>query len=253
MYEFFKSVVFRPVVKWLMRASITGADNVPASGGAVLASNHPATSETYVIPAMLDRTLIFPAKAELFRGDRGPASKVVAWFLKVTGQVPLDRSGGRMSVDGLRPILQVLADGGMVGIFPEGTRSPDGRLYKGKTGVARIALLAGVPIIPVAALDTGTVRTRLGLPWVRRPRVVVGKPLDFSAYAGGVDDPAVLRWVTNEVMAAIQELSGQQYVDVYASSVKYGAVSAEAAAARELPRPNTGVTPPELPATRTNI
>ncbi|MDQ7992295.1 MAG: lysophospholipid acyltransferase family protein [Propionicimonas sp.] len=249
MYEFFKTVLFRPVVKWLMRATLAGAENVPATGGAVLAINHPATSETYVLPAMLERTLTFPAKAELFRGDRGPGSKVVAWFMKAIKQVPLDRSGGRMSLEGLRPILQVLADGGLVGIFPEGTRSPDGRLYKGKTGVARIALLAGVPIIPVAVFDTATVRTRLGIPWVRRPRLVVGEPLDFSAYSGRADDPAVMRWVTNEVMAAIQELSGQEYVDVYAGSVKHGAVSAADADAKVLPRPNTGATPPPLPAT----
>jgi len=246
-YDFFKAVIFRPLVKWLWRASLVGGENVPASGGAVLAINHPATSETYVLPAMLDRTVTFPAKAELFRGDRGPVSKVVAWFMKAIKQVPLDRSGGRTSMDGLRPILQVLADGGLVGIFPEGTRSPDGRLYKGKTGVARIALLAGVPVIPVAVFDTQTVRTRLGIPWVRRPRLVVGKPLDFTAYAAGADDPAVIRWVTNEVVAAIQQLSGQEYVDVYASSVKHGGISDEDAAARVLPRPNAGVTPPALP------
>ena len=248
MYEFFKAVIFRPLVKWGFRATIVGEENVPATGGAVLAINHPATSETYALPAMLDRTVTFPAKAELFRGDRGPISKLVAWFMKAIKQVPLDRSGGRMSMEGLRPILQVLADGGLVGIFPEGTRSPDGRLYKGKTGVARIALAAGVPVIPIAVSDTQTVRTRLGIPWVRRPRMVVGEPLDFSAYADASDDPTVMRWVTNEVVAAIQELSGQEYVDVYASSVKHGGVTAEAAAAKVLPRPNTGVTPPALPA-----
>lgn len=247
LYQFFKTALFRPVVKWLWRATIEGEEHIPSVGGAVLAMNHPATSETFVLPAMMERPLTFPAKAELFRGDRGLASKVVAWFLKNVNQVPLDRSGGRMSIDGLRPILQVLADGGLVGIFPEGTRSPDGRLYRGKTGVARIALAAGVPVVPVAAFNTETVRTRLGIPWIRRPRIVVGEPLDFSRYGALADDPAVMRWVTDEVMAAIQALSGQQYVDAYASSVKYGSISAEAAAAKVLPRPGHGSTPPALP------
>lgn len=247
-YQIFKTGLFRPVVKYLMRATITGQEHVPATGGAVLAINHPATAETYVVPAMLDRQVIFPAKAELFKGNRGLGSKVVAWFVKAVDQVPLDRSGGRMSLDGLRPVLDVLADGGLVGIFPEGTRSPDGRLYRGKTGVARIALAARVPVIPIAVSDTQTVRTRLGLPWVRRPRVVVGEPLDFSRFAGLAHDRATIRWVTDEVMAAIQQLSGQQYVDTYASSVKYGAVSAAEADQLVLPRPGQGGTGPVPPA-----
>lgn len=247
-YELFKTVLFRPVVKYLMRATIVGHENIPATGGVVLAINHPATSETYVVPALLDRKLTFPAKAELFQGNRGLGSKVVAWFVKAVGQVPLDRSGGRMSLDGLRPVLDVLAEGGMVGIFPEGTRSPDGRLYRGKTGVARIALAAGVPVVPIAVFNTETIRTRLGIPWVRRPRVVVGEPLDFSAHAAMVDDRVTIRWVTDEVMAAIQQLSGQQYVNVYASSVKYGVISAADADAKVLPRPGFGATPPVPPA-----
>lgn len=248
MYDFFKLVIFRPLVKYLFGAKLTGEENVPATGGAVLAVNHLAASETYILPALLKRRLTFPAKAELFAGNRGPASKLVAWFLKAVNQVPLDRSGGRTSLDGLRPVLNVLAEGGLVGIFPEGTRSPDGRLYRGKTGVARIALAAGVPVIPVASFNTQTVRNRFGIPWVRKPRLVVGEPLDFSAYAGRMDDREVIRWVTDEVMAAIQALSGQTYVEAYASSVKYGALSAEEAKAKELPRPGYGSTPPALPA-----
>lgn len=247
MYEFFKLALFRPVAKYLMRATLTGEENIPETGGAVLAVNHLAASETYILPALMRRRLTFPAKAELFAGNRGLASKVVAWFLKAVGQVPLDRSGGRTSLDGLRPVLNVLAEGGLVGIFPEGTRSPDGRLYRGKTGVARIALTADVPVIPIAAFDTQTVRSRIGIPWVSRPRLVVGEPLNFSAYAGLGEDRAVIRWVTDEVMAAIQELSGQTYVEAYASSVKYGSLSAEEAKAKELPRPGHGSTPPALP------
>jgi 1-acyl-sn-glycerol-3-phosphate acyltransferase len=246
-YTLFRDALFRPVVKGLFRARLEGEENIPATGGAVLASNHLAAGDTFVMPAMLRRQVTFPAKAELFAGNRGLGSKVVAWFLKAVGQVPLDRSGGRASLDGLLPVLQVLTDGGLVGIYPEGTRSPDGRLYKGKTGVARIALAANVPVVPMAMFDTQTVRTRIGLPWIRRPRVVVGEPLDFSAWAGQQDNREVVRWVTDEVMAAIQALSGQTYIDAYGSSVKYGSLSAAEAEARRLDRPGQGATPPELP------
>lgn len=247
-YTLFKNVLFAPVVRWLFRARIEGEENVPASGGAILASNHLAAGDTFVLPAMLHRKLTFPAKAELFSGRGGIGAKIVAWFLKAVGQVPLDRSGGRVSLDGLAPVLRVLTDGGLVGIYPEGTRSPDGRLYKGRTGVARMALGAGVPVVPVAMASTNAVRTRLGVPWIWKPRIVIGKPLDFSAYADRHDDRDVLRWITDEVMAAIQELSGQTYVDAYGTSVKSGSVSAAEAEARVLPRPGHGSTPPQLPA-----
>jgi 1-acyl-sn-glycerol-3-phosphate acyltransferase len=247
-YAFFKNLLFAPVVRFGFRARIEGEENIPASGGAILASNHLAAGDTFVLPAMLKRPLTFPAKAELFTGKGGPGVKIVAWFLKAVGQVPLDRSGGRVSLDGLGPVLQVLADGGMVGIYPEGTRSPDGRLYKGRTGVARLALAGGVPVIPVAMFRTGAVRNRLGIPWIWKPRIVIGEPMDFSAYAGLHDDRHGLRWVTDEVMAAIQAMSGQTYVDAYGTSVKSGSLSAAEADARVLPRPGYASEPPPLPA-----
>ena len=247
MYNFFKYLLFRPVAAWLFRARITGEENIPETGGAILATNHIAVGETYVVPAMIRRQLTYPAKAELFKGNRGPGSAIVAWFLKAVGMVPLDRSGGRMSLAGLEPVLDALAAGGLVGIYPEGTRSPDGRLYKGRTGVARMALAAGVPIIPVGVASTETV-TRFGfLPWIDHPRVVVGEPLDFSGYAGAHDDRETLRWITDEVMAAIQTLTGQTYVDGYGSSVKSGSLSAAEADARVLERPGLGATPPAVP------
>ena len=247
-YAVFKNVLFWPVVRFAFQARIEGEENLPATGGAVVASNHLAAGDTFVLPAMMRRQLIFPAKAELFAGNRGPASKIVAWFLKAVGQVPLDRSGGRVSLEGLGPVLRVLADGGLVGIYPEGTRSPDGRLYKGRTGVARLALAAGVPVVPVAMFRTEAVRTKLGIRWIWKPRIVIGKPLDFSAYAALHDDRAALRWVTDEVMAAIQELSGQTYVEAYGTSVKNGSLSGAEAEARVLPRPGYGARPPELPS-----
>ncbi|MBI5027936.1 MAG: 1-acyl-sn-glycerol-3-phosphate acyltransferase [Actinobacteria bacterium] len=247
-YGLFKNLLFWPVVRFGFRARIEGEEHIPRTGGAILASNHLAAGDTFVLPAMLHRPLTFPAKAELFAGRGGIGARIVAWFLKAVGQVPLDRSGGRVSLDGLGPVLKVLSDGGMVGIYPEGTRSPDGRLYKGRTGVARLALAAGVPVIPVAMFDTAAVRTRIGIPWIRRPRIVIGEPLDFSAYAELHDDRNGLRWVTDEVMAAIQDLSGQTYVDAYGTSLKSGSLSAEEADARVLPRPGYGTPAPELPS-----
>lgn len=246
-YAVFKNVLFWPVVRFLFRARIEGEHNVPDAGGAVVASNHLAAGDTFVLPAMLRRPLTFPAKAELFNGAGGPAAKIIAWFLKAVGQVPLDRSGGRVSLEGLQPVLDVLTDGGLVGIYPEGTRSPDGRLYKGRTGVARLALTAGVPVVPVAMFNTAAVTTRLGIPWIWKPRIVIGEPLDFSAYAALHDDRNTLRWVTDEVMAAIQDLSGQTYVEAYGTSIKNGSVSAAEADARILPRPGHGVAPPQVP------
>lgn len=242
----FRNLLFSPVVRWLFRAQIEGEENVPASGGVILASNHLAAGDTFVLPAMLQRQLTFPAKAELFKGNRGLGSKIVAWFLKAVGQVPLDRSGGRASLDGLGPVLQVLAEGGMVGIYPEGTRSPDGRLYKGRTGVARMALAANVPVVPVAMFNTEAVR-RFGIPWIWKPRIVIGEPLNLSRYADLHENHEGLRWVTNEVMNAIMELSGQTYVEAYGTSVKSGSLSAAEADARVLPRPGYGSTPPQLP------
>lgn len=247
-YEVFKNGLFRPLSRFGFKATVEGAEHIPATGGALLASNHLAAGETFILPAMLKRPVIFPAKAELFAGKGGFGTKIVAWFLKAVGMVPLDRSGGRASLDGLAPVVKALEEGGLVGIYPEGTRSPDGRLYKGRTGVARLALAAGVPVIPVAAFDSQTVRTRIGIPWVRRPRFVIGEPIDLSAYAAFHDDHNGLRWVTDQVMCAIQDLSGQTYVDAYGTSVKSGSLSAAEADARVLPRPGNGAEPPALPA-----
>lgn len=246
-YWFFRTVVFYPLVAWLFGARLTGQEKLPGEGPAILASNHLSAGDTIVLPSMLRRPLTFPAKAELFAGNKGLFSKVVAWFLKRAGQVPLDRSGGRVSVAGLEPVLKVLSEGGMVGIYPEGTRSPDGRLYRGRTGVARIALASGVPVYPVGMFNSQIVRNRIGIPWIRRPRIVIGDPLDFRPYAGLDEDRSVARWVTDEVMTAIQEVTGQDYVDVYGSVVKYGTLSAEEVDSRRLERPGLGTTPPQLP------
>ena len=235
---------FRWLSKWGYRGRTEGEENVPREGGVILAANHVSAIDTYVMPALMRRQVTFPAKAELFAGDRGLSSKVVAWFLKAVGQVPLDRSGGRASMDGLGPIVAAVKEGSVAGIFPEGTRSPDGRLYKGKTGVARLALATGAPVVPVGVVDTKVTGTKLGfIPWADHPVIRFGTPLDFSAYAGREEDRKLVRWVTDEIMAAIQELTGQTYVDAYATSIKYGGMSDEEVARRTLPRPGGGPAP----------
>ena len=250
-YGFFK-VPFRAMVRFGYGARAVGEENIPTTGPVILAGNHIGAADTFVMPALIKRKVTFPAKAEMFTGRGGPMTKLVAWFLKAVGQVPLDRSGGRASADGLGPILDVLERGGVAGIFPEGTRSPDGRMYKGKTGVARLALASGAVVIPVAVRDSQFTGKRLGIPWADHPVITFGRPLDFSDYAWGENDRAVLRWVTDEVMAAIQQLTGQVYVNAYATSVKYGGMSEEEALRRIASRPGGGPAPlppaPQEPA-----
>ena len=242
-YKFFKIFIFRPLVRFGFRARIHGAENVPASGGAILVSNHIATMDPVIIPAMLPRKVTFPAKAELFDGSKNLGRAIVAWFLKAIGMVPMDRGGGRASAASLKAIFEVLDAGKVIGIFPEGTRSPDGRLYKGKTGMARMVLASGAPVLPVGLIGTQTVRGFLGIPWVRRPVVVVGEPLDFSDLKGRESETRTLRWVTEEVQAAIQCLTGQEYADVYATRVKYGDLKEKGSDEFLRPRPGGGPRP----------
>ena len=142
-------------------------------------------------------------------------------FFKATGQIPIDRSGGKASEASLNTGLQVLGRGDLLGIYPEGTRSPNGILYRGRTGIARMALEAGVPVIPVVMVDTDAIQP-IGrrIPRIGREGVVIGEPLDFTRFAGLSDDRYVLRSVTDEIMVALQRIGGQRYDDVYASAVK---------------------------------
>lgn len=246
-YSFLKYSLVRPFVKVAYHARVEGAEFIPTSGGAIIACNHTSATETYMMPALIKRQVTYPAKAELFKGGKGikgiPAT-MVAWGVKAVGQVPLDRFGGRAALDGLGPVLDVLKGGGIAGLFPEGTRSVDGRLYKGKTGVARLALAAGVPVVPCAMINAQVTGTLFGLiPMSDHPVVRFGKPLDFDAYHGCQDDRATVRWVTDEIMNAILELSGQVYVDAYGTSIKYGGLSLADADAKVLPRPGGGPAP----------
>ena len=193
----------------------------PREGPAILASNHLSFSDHFFAPLPLPRKVVFLAKSEYFtgRGLKGLASRI---FFSGVGQIPMDRSGGEASQRALRTGLRVLAQGKLLGIYPEGTRTPDGRLYRGKTGVARLALQAKVPVIPCAMVGgfefqpPGKIAPRLRI----RPGVKYGKPLDFSRYYGFEEDRIILRAMTDEIMYELMRLSGQEYVDEYAQRNK---------------------------------
>ena len=221
-YRFFKFTIFHPLVKYGWGAVVIGSENYPREGGLIMASNHIGALDSLIIPAMLPRPLTFPAKAELFASGGGAGARIVAWFLKTIKMVPMDRSGGRASADALQAISDVLAEGRVVGIYPEGTRSPDGRLSRGKTGVARIALATGAPVIPVAMIGSDLAQPiGQAIPSTRhRVGIVVGEPLDFTRYKGLENDRFVLRSITDEIMYEIMRLGGQEYVDMYASKAK---------------------------------
>lgn len=211
-----KLLVAEPLVTAVFRPWVRGLEHVPATGPAILASNHLSAADTVLLPTVVRRRVTFIAKADLFRGT-GVRGRLTAGLMHGIGQLPVDRSGGRASSAAIDSAVSVLRDGELFGIYPEGTRSPDGRLYRGRTGVARIALASGAPVLPVAMVGTeDLLPTGRVLPKVRRVGVVVGEPLDFSRYAGRADDQLVVRSVTDEVMAAIQALSHQEYVDAYA-------------------------------------
>jgi len=215
-----KTFFIGPIVRLLFRPWIKGLDNVPAEGPAILASNHMSFSDSIFLPLAVPRPVVFLAKSEYFTG-KGIKGRLTAAFFRLTNQLPMDRSGGAASASSLLAGADALAQGRLLGIYPEGTRSPDGRLYRGKTGVAKLALRTGVPVIPVAMIGTDKVQP-IGrrIPNIRRVGTIIGKPLDFSRYQGLAEDRFVQRAVADEIMYEIMRLSGQEYVDVYASTVK---------------------------------
>lgn len=251
-YWVFKLLLVTPALRLVCRPWIEGVENLPERGPAILVSNHLSTGDTFLLPAMIRRRLRFPAKAELFTGHR-LSGRLVRWFLTSVGMIPMDRSGGRASASSMDGVLRVLQEGHLLGIYPEGTRSPDGRLYKGKTGVARLVLSAGVPVVPVAMVNTQWVHSRLGIPLMRRPGLRFGRPLDFNRYAASGNDRDVLRWVTDEIMNAVMELSGQEYVDAYGASVKSAQQEGREFKAPVLPRPGAGRPVPSLPSSQPGV
>ena len=219
-YWLMKYVVIGPIVKAIFRPWIVGRRNIPKTGAAILASNHQSIADSIFLPLMIDRPVTFLAKSDYFtgKGIKGWATRV---FFKATGQLPIDRSGGKASEASLNTGLQVLGRGDLLGIYPEGTRSPDGQLYRGRTGIARMALEARVPVVPCVMVDTDTMMP-IGqrVPNVVRVGVVIGEPLDFSRFHGMEGDRYILRSITDEIMVALQRLGEQKYDDVYASTVK---------------------------------
>ncbi|MWV49671.1 1-acyl-sn-glycerol-3-phosphate acyltransferase [Rathayibacter sp. VKM Ac-2803] len=219
-YWFMKHIVAGPLLKTIFRPWVVGADRVPATGGVILASNHLSFIDSVFLPLVIERNMVFLAKSDYFTGKglKGWATKL---FFTATGMLPIDRSGGKASEASLNTGLRVLASGEALGIYPEGTRSPDGRMYRGRTGVARMVLEARVPVIPVAMIDTARIMP-IGsrLPRLGRIGIVFGEPLDFSRFEGMEGDRFILRSITDEIMYELLALSGQEYLDVYATSVK---------------------------------
>lgn len=209
-----------PILRVLFRPWVEGLEHVPATGPVILASNHLSFMDSLFLPLVVPRRITFLAKSDYFTG-RGVKGRLKKLFFSGVGQLPVDRSGGGASLAALETGKRVLAEGKLLGIYPEGTRSPDGRLYRGKTGMARLALEAGVPVVPCAMVGTFEVQPagRL-LPKIRRVGIRIGAPLDFSRYAGMAGDRFVLRSVTDELMYELMMLSGQEYVDHYAAKTK---------------------------------
>jgi 1-acyl-sn-glycerol-3-phosphate acyltransferase len=227
-------VILTPILRVLFRPWVHGAEHVPEQGAAIFASNHLSFSDSIFLPLVVPRKITFLAKSDYFTG-RGLKGKLTKGFFSTVGQVPIDRSGGAASEAALRTAKRILAEGKLLGLYPEGTRSPDGRLYRGKTGVARMALEAGVPVIPVAMINTDVVQpTGKKIPKLGRVGVRIGKPLDFSRYAGMEGDRFVLRSITDEIMYELMVLSGQEYVDTYATKAKADIEEAKVAAREAL-------------------
>ncbi|WP_317442047.1 lysophospholipid acyltransferase family protein [Streptomyces collinus] len=219
-YYLLKYVLLGPLLRLVFRPRIEGLENVPATGAAIVAGNHLSFSDHFLMPAILKRRITFLAKAEYFTGP-GLKGRLTAFFFRSAGQIPVDRSGKEAGQAAIREGLGVLAKDELLGIYPEGTRSHDGRLYKGKVGVAVMALKAGVPVVPCAMIGTFEAQPPgKVIPNIHPVAIRFGKPLDFSRYAGMESEKAVLRAVTDEIMYAILSLSEQEYVDQYAAVAK---------------------------------
>ena len=230
LYWLLKYVLLGPWLRLIFRPVVEGREHLPTTGPAILASNHLSFSDSIFMPLMVKRKVTFVAKQEYFTG-KGVKGFLTKMFFVGAGTIPVDRSGGKAAQAAIDTGLRVLREGKLFGIYPEGTRSPDGRLHRGKTGVARLALLSGAPVIPVAMLNADEIQP-IGkiIPRVRRVRIRFGPPLDFARYAGMAGDRFIERAVTDEIMYDLMTLSGREYVDIYAQKVKAAAVKATAVA-----------------------
>jgi 1-acyl-sn-glycerol-3-phosphate acyltransferase len=222
LYWLLKYVLLGPWLRLIFRPSVEGREHLPESGAAIIASNHLSFSDSIFMPLVVRRKVTFVAKAEYFTGT-GLKGFLTKMFFVGAGTIPVDRSGGRAAQAAIDTGLRILRDGRLFGIYPEGTRSPDGRLHRGKTGVARLALDSGAPVIPVAMLNADEIQP-IGklLPKIKQVKIRFGAPMDFSRYAGLTGDRFIERAVTDEIMYELMTLSGREYVDIYAQKVKAG-------------------------------
>ena len=218
-YWVMKHLVAGPVMRLLLRPVVTGTEHLPRTGGVIIASNHLSFVDPVILPLIVRRRVRFLAATSYFSG-RSPGGRAVGAFLRATGMIPIDRSGGAASAASLQAGREVLGRGEMIGIYPEGGRSRDGKLHRGRTGIARIVLATGAPVVPVAMRGTDRVMpvgSRSHLPRFARVSVVFGPPMDFTGSPDRVEDHALLRSITDRIVEAIHRLSDQEFVDVYNS------------------------------------
>lgn len=222
LYWLFKYVLIGPVLWLFGRPTIEGQHHIPKKGPVILAGNHRAVVDSFFLVLMVRRRITFVAKSEYFAGT-GVKGAMQRWFFGGAGQVPIDRSGADASRAALDTAIGILDKGGVWGIYPEGTRSPDGCLYKGKTGAIRVALETGAPVIPVVVHGGDAVNPPGTRMWrFSKVRITVGEPIDFSRYRELRGYQAVVRAATDELMSVLCDQSGQEYVDVYGADVKSG-------------------------------
>ncbi|TQK27823.1 lysophospholipid acyltransferase family protein [Arthrobacter sp. SLBN-53] len=233
-FWFYKYILMGPLLTFLGRPKVQGLEYVPDSGAVILASNHLAVADSFYLPLVVKRRITFLAKAEYFTGT-GLKGKLTKFFYSSTNQVPIDRTDADSAQAALTTAQRILGEGKLLGMYPEGTRSPDGRLYKGKTGLARVALESGIPVIPVAMVGTDVVNPPGSKMWhFGRVEVRFGKPMDFSRFEGLAGNRFIERAVIDEVMYELMRLGGQEYVDLYAADVKTQAESIDAQAKPEV-------------------
>ncbi|MCX5058435.1 MULTISPECIES: 1-acyl-sn-glycerol-3-phosphate acyltransferase [unclassified Streptomyces] len=212
--------VLGPIMRLMFRPRVEGAEHIPGDGPVILAGNHLTFIDSMILSLVCDRQVLFIGKDEYVTG-KSLKGRLMAWFFTGVGMIPVDRDGGRGGVAALMTGRRVLEEGKAFGIYPEGTRSPDGRLYRGRTGIARLTLMTEAPVVPFAMIGTDKLQPGgSGMPRPGRVTVRFGEAMEFSRYDGMGRDRYVLRAVTDSVMAEVMRLSGQEYVDMYATKAK---------------------------------
>ena len=219
-YFIFKYIFPGPFMLLMSRPRIIGREHIPMTGGVIIAGNHLAVADSFVVPLVIPRKVAFLGKSEYVTGT-GLRGRTTAFFFRSIGMVPVNRGAASAASAAVDIVSENVNNGIAFGIYPEGTRSPDGRLYKGRTGVAKVALATGAPVVPVAVIGTDKLNPVGSAMWrPHRIDIRFGKAMEFSRYDGLAGDRWAERAIVDQIMSAIAELSEQEYVDVYASSVK---------------------------------